>query len=293
MKNQTQLPAKDYFSSSAVLTLTTPAPDNSSALDFMRRTEAQLGSCVDYGFPIGDDKGNAIRAICSTIGLPFQLPDDLRHPEATVNLLADLVQLGAVKTCHNEDGTTVYQWIPEIASKWRHVRFEKRTSNGEPRLIRSVDVSPSLSVQDANLAQSLSPRMFKRYNGGTSNVSVCYIPDLQGQLQKLQKAEKPDFKAWDTVKPRAIGVHAQNWYRNVLKTLSQQHIPLAIPIDAHVFVTSDSRRLGEVFDEAMAVDGGLGRYWYTPETDTTYFVPPKVPDQKGKNASKLEALLAA
>jgi hypothetical protein len=43
----------------------------------------------------------------------------------------------------------------------------------------------------------------------------------------------------------------------------------------------------------MDVDGSLGRYWYTPETDTTYFVPPKVPDQKGKNASKLEALLAA
>ena len=293
MKNLTLLPAKDYFASKAVMVLPQGVrTDNTDALDFVHRTEAQLASATEYGFPQGDSKNHLLRRICATIGLPFKLPEDIEHPEATISLLADLVQLGAMKTCEDEDGSTVYQWIPAIETKWRHCRYVYGASNNTPKLAQEVRLSPSLSASNAPFVQSLAPRTFQWFYGSTLGIHVCYIPDLEGQLQTLNKGKKPDHKNWDEVEQTEAGLLSKNWGQAVAPSLWTQRPP-AIALDRHVYVTDAPYRLAEVLNAAVPFEGTLARYWYSPKDGTVRFVPPKAPDKAGKQASKLEALLAA
>ena len=293
MKNLTFLPAKDYFASTSVMVLPSGvATDNTDALDFVRRTEGQLASAAEYGFPKGDAKNNTIRRICSTLGQPFKLPEDIEHPEATMSLLADLVTVGAMKTCKDEDGSTAYHWIPAIETKWGHCRYTFNASNNVPRLSHEVRISRSLASRHAPFIQSLSPRLLRCFFGSMTDVHVCYIPDLEGQLQSLNKGKRPDHKAWDEVEQTEAGILSTNWGRTVAKSLGTNR-PSGIAIDRHVFVTDSPYRLAEVLNEALPCEGSLGRYWYTPKDGTLRFVPPKASDRAGKKASKLEAILAA
>ena len=291
MQNLTLLSAGEYLTSQAVMTLPSAAPNNSGAMDFVDRTKAQLASSADYGFS-GDSKDTAVRRICSTLGLPFKLPEDIEHPEATMSLLADLVQLGAMKTCEDEDGSTVYQWIPAIEAKWRHSRFVARSINQTPKIYGYLKVSPSLVVENATLAWSLSPRHFKWFAGSTGSVYVCYVPDLEGQLKAMSQGKTAAHKEWEKAPQTSPGLYTQNWFAEVAKHLGTNY-DVAVPITRHVYVTNNPHRLAEVLHAALPAKGELGRYWYSPQDETYRFVPPKADDKAGKQASKLEALLAA
>lgn len=283
MINITSKPAKGFFESKAVMTLPKVGMNNGSALEFRQIVLAQVGNCLDYGFPIGDHLGNMITRICSTIGRPFKL-GDVDHPEATLSLLADLVQLGAMKL--EKD---VYEWIPPIVGKWRHTDFNVGASNGDPKLAGKVRVGPALTTESATFARSLPPSMFSEFNG-EAGTHVLYIPDMEGQLSGLQKGK---LTAVDENTKPMTGLFSQNLVAAVHKTLRVSHRPIAVFIDHHVVLTNDTQRLIELFHAAMPVAGTeLSRFWYDTRSKKMHFVSGKAGQKQDKQKAKLEALLA-
>jgi len=239
---------------------------------------------LDYGFPVGDALGSTIIRICSALGLPFEL-GEVPHPEATISLLADLVQLGAMR---RENG--VYRWIPAIVGKWRHADFKCVAQNGVPRLRGSVRVGPALTSDNSVFVRSLPPSAFTEYQG-ERGTHVCYIPDMEGQLAAIKKGSVKDV-AGDTTP--TFGLHSQNLFNEVSKTLGKSHRPLAVFLDRHVALTNDPHGLAELLRQAMPVpDTELSRYWFNTTTRQSHFVGGKAGTIPDKRKAKLEALLAA
>lgn len=283
MENQTNKSAKAYFNSKAVMTLPRVGINNSSASDFRQIVLAQVGNCLDYGFPVGDHLGGMVTRICSTIGRPFKL-GDVDHPEATLSLLADLVQLGAMKL--EKD---VYEWIPPIVGKWRHTDFNAGAHNSDQRLATKVRVGPALTTESATFARSLPPSMLSEFHG-EGGTHVLYIPDMEGQLSGLQKGKLKDVD--ENTKPMT-GLFSQNLIAAVHKTLRVSHRPIAVFIDNHVVLTNDPQRLIELFHAAMPVAGTeLSRFWYDTRAKKSHFVGGKSGSVPDKKKAKLEALLA-
>lgn len=282
MENQTNKPAKAYFNSKAVMVLPKVGAENSTALDFKNLVLAQVGSCLDYGFPVGDSLSNTVSSICSTIGRPFKLGEP-EHPEATIALLSDLVNLGAMK--QDKD---VYEWITPIVGKWRHTDFKVAAQNGNPKLAVNVRVGPALKTNSAKFARSLPPSMLSEFHGD-AGTHVLYIPNMEGQLSAIKEGKLLDVD--ENTKPKN-GILSKNLIEDAHKPLRTSHRPLAVFIDQHVALTNDPHGLAEILSAAMPVAGAeLSRFWYDTRSKKMHFVRGKSGAAPDKRKAKLEALL--
>ena len=286
MDHLTDLCASEYLRSDLTsIPLTVSNPETELARIFRDRVSSFVGPSTQYGFDSPDHKRQAVGNLCAMLEFDFFLPSGLVNFEATKELAEDLANMKALLKISGKDLDS-YRWNDAIKTKFSGARFH---ANGQGN--DTLHLSDSFSTSNKDWLRSLSPLHLSHWNRSYRDTHLCYIPDLENQLQSLFKGETPTY---DSDTPLSRGPLSQKFAADLWKhPISRPPYPKCFAIDQHIYVTDDPAEFGKITSEVLDdPNARLGRFWLNLRDKTMHEITPLTGSSSKEAYSGLAGILS-